>query len=191
MSDKKPLHRGRTKKFNTFILEPGQTLSEYNKLKKQWDNKLRASGFSDIEFVSRTGQVSSFFHGYSSQTLANQYDWSKEEYYRRCGLFLHHANWKALFSFQDRHINKFIWELHTDGQSFAELSIALEKRAQAWQHRRLIEAKLYKKRYKRDKPVQKNRRGSDSTSIFWVHTRFKQIEEVFFQWIKDNAAILD
>jgi hypothetical protein len=191
LSSKKPLHRGRTKKFNTFILEPGQTLSEFVKLKKQWDSKLKASGFSDIEFVTRDGQASPFFNGYSSQTLANQYDWSKEEYYRRAGLFLHHANWKELYPSIERHINKYIWTLWCDGKSFSELSQILEARRKRLEKKRFNANKLYKTKKKRKVRLQKARHLPDSTSVFWIHTRFKQIEAEFFKWIKENAEILD
>ena len=184
--DKRPLRgRSSTSKTIEFILEKDQTLSDYLKLKKQWDKKLHASGFHDIEFVKQNGVVSHLFHGYSSTGLGKAYDWSVEEYYRRAGLFLYHANWRLLYPKLTQHIYKFIWQLWTEGHGYVFITAELKKK-----HKELKQRRKYRRR-KAGKPIEKRRDSLEGCSLYWVHTKIKEIEQAMLQWIRDNPSILD
>lgn len=185
--DKKAL-RAKTKgkpRSIEFILEKGQTLAEYNKLRKLWDKKLSAAGHDDIEFVDGTGQVSRYFQGYSSQGLASAYDWSIEEYYRRASLFLHHAPWLKLYPTVHHYTYKFIWSLWCEGLTYLEISVRLKKR------QRKLRLKQAAARRRGDIKRKLRKLSTVGVSVFWVFNNIKLIEEQMHEWIRQNAEILD
>lgn len=80
---------------------------EWIRIRKEWDTKLKNSGHNDIEQYSAncTGHFSPFFYktagsksrSGSARTEAVQYRPETAEYYRRLGLFFHHAPLRDLF----------------------------------------------------------------------------------------------
>lgn len=105
------------------------------KLIKEWDRKLKESGFKDIEdrktdmLKSWSGTVAFNWevadkakqfeytqkYGYSSLTWKQ----SQEEYYRLAGQILHEAEFKS-----EQH--RMIWEAHAEGLSQAEIAKKLK-----------------------------------------------------------------
>lgn len=172
---KKRLHSRRPRKPQVeFILEPGQSLNEFNKLKRIWDKKLKQAGHADIEFISQTGRTSRYFQGYNSQTIGANFSEQTLEYFRRCGLFLHHANFKELFSWRDRAMNYWLWTLWCDGLNHQEITDRLAIKARQLERRRV-----------------KPRLNKQSKSIYWVHGRIKAIEAIMFTWFESNKAVLE
>lgn len=104
---------------------------QLNRLIKEWDEKLKASGFNDIEdrkrdtlkswsgtswLITTTNGVvkpSAKKTNYGYTTLA--WKESQAEYYRLAAQCLHEAEFKTT---QQR----LIWQLHSEGLSYAEIS---------------------------------------------------------------------
>ena len=172
---------------HNFTLEPGQSLADFNRLRTLWNKKLANSGLTSVEHIDSRGNISSFFNGYNSPSLAAQYDWSTEEYYRRCGLFLWQADWQVLFNKSDLTINRLLWQHWTDGQGYQFLTDLLVKRAKQLEKRRLSAAKRLRR--KRSKLI--GQRGPAYLSIWWVHGRIKAIEQVMTDWFRANPEWLD
>jgi len=97
----------------------------FKKLQNEWYKKLKDSGFEDIEtpggflkgLSSSSGKPSNK-EGYSwgERELYNK---SKEEYYRLAGHFLHDYKFES-------NIEKFIWELHSNGVSVRSIVSVLK-----------------------------------------------------------------
>jgi hypothetical protein len=86
---------------------------EFIKLNRQWRKKLRASSFKDIERSETQLSV------YSYQVYDN-YDPAVEDYYSKAQEFLNSYQ----FSTQ---LDQFIWQLHSEGKSYREISFCLEE----------------------------------------------------------------
>lgn len=110
----KAIHGLRSEKLNSagrqgigYYIPPTMDRNEWIKLRKLWNKKLQETNFDDIEQYSHdcSGHFSPFFvktkHNNSiwgsSASAARQYSSETAEYYRRVGLFLHHADLWALF----------------------------------------------------------------------------------------------
>lgn len=172
---KRRLHSRKTKRpLVEFILEPGQSLTEFNKLKKLWDRKLKQAGHVEIEHISATGRTSRYFQGYNSQTIGANYSEATAEYFRRCGLYLHHANWPKLYPTRARYTLKWMWELWCKGLKHQEITDLLAVRV-------LKQARRSRKKDAEVAPA----------SIYWVHTRIKELEQDMFDWFKKHPSYLD
>lgn len=119
-----------------------QTAHSLQQLVKDWDNRLKKSGFKDIEdrktgLLKKSGgdmvcdpvtfdrqgfQV--YDKGYSSTTWKD----SQAEYFRLAGHALHEREFKTIRQ-------RVIWQLHSEGLSFQEISevlnISLDKARRA------------------------------------------------------------
>lgn len=99
---------------------------EFRKLAKLWDEKLKNSGFEDIE---RRGQVDVneyFLKNYTSKDISQNlspdravYNEYKQNYFRLAGFFLHD------YSFTNS-TDKLIWDLHAQGKSMRRISRILK-----------------------------------------------------------------
>lgn len=147
------------------ILPPNISWSEYNKLRNKWYDLLQSQGHIDIEYFDRNGkgQASTLFkkgsetsYSGSSATISRNYSTETQEYYRLCGLFLHHADFKAIFGPKAR-IYKHIFMLHSEGVAYR--AIARESHKSSW-------------------PFKKDAKHS----VFWAHWHLKRIIKAMWDW---------
>lgn len=104
--------------------DPGTSQAQFAKLQKQWYAKLAKDGFEDIEWVNHStgkGQDSSFLKG--SLASGKQYHPGRELYYQLASNYL--QNCKNL---KNRPYHKFIWKLHSEGMTYAEIEAAVKKK---------------------------------------------------------------
>lgn len=84
-------------------------------LLKEWDLKLKASGFVDLEGSLTNTSTACFSDGRVSTARRLEYYQDSEEYFRVAGLFLHHY---AFSSPRD----KWVWRLHSEGLATRAIS---------------------------------------------------------------------
>lgn len=157
-----------------YYLPPGMSPQEWRKLKKKWDKKLLSTGHDEIEQFSNdcTGHFSPFFtktkHGKSlsgsSATVARIYKPDTEEYYRRLGLFYHHANFHNVFRGKSR-LYKRITKMLADGATYQQLVNWLRT----------------------DAPPSLRARKS----IFWAFYHVKYLEKKMKEWFSKHPDFLD
>lgn len=91
---------------------------DFAALKKEWYNKLKETGFEDIE------QDDNYLKSWTSSLVKarnkGSYSESKAEYYRIASHFLHDH---AFVSKKEQ----FIWERHSEGISIRNIAIALKQ----------------------------------------------------------------
>lgn len=93
-------------------------------LKKVWYQKLKESGFEDIEDVHSPREYLKTWHShyfenrYTPETFA-----SKAEYYQRAARFLYeyHFEWFEGSTLVN-HYEREIWRMHSEGMSFREIA---------------------------------------------------------------------
>lgn len=96
-------------------LQKTQSQDDLKALQKIWYEKLKKSGFVDIEDTNSSKQYlkswhSIYFHcRYTPQSFEE-----KQEYYRRAGIFLHDHKF-------DSRLEKAIWSLHSEGMSIQKI----------------------------------------------------------------------
>lgn len=92
---------------------------EFKALKAKWDKKLVDSGFEDIE------QEDGNLKFWAAHSYIKRHDQikieAKEEYYRLAGHFLFDYKFETLKE-------KEIWQLHSEGVPFRDISIILNKK---------------------------------------------------------------
>ncbi len=91
-----------------------QPMSKQNlkQLQAEWYGKLKNEGFKDIEQdEDNLKNWASFYFGvkYTPTTFEN-----KQEYYTLAGQFLYHHEFANMFE-------EFVWKLHSDGLTLAEI----------------------------------------------------------------------
>lgn len=101
---------------------------DFKKLQREWDAKLKASGFEDIEQrhdgnLKTWASARVFKEKRNGEYYENKavYYQSVEEYYRLAGQFLH------TYKF-DSDKERLIWEKHADGMSMNEITAYMKKR---------------------------------------------------------------
>jgi hypothetical protein len=156
-------------------LPPNVPLKEYQKLKKKWDKILEAAGHDEIEQFSTncTGHFSPFFikskHNRSlsgsSATVARTYKPDTEEYYRRLGLFYHHANFHNLFRGKSRLYKRLVMLLK-DGATYQNLVD-------------------YIKSERAPKSIRAKK------SIFWAHYHVKILEAKMAEWFIETNFLYE
>lgn len=120
--------------------------TEFNILKKIWDEKLKESGFKDIEYKSGSiaSGVPSSLRGATSNLRAKVE--STEEYYRMTYHFLNDHKFES-------ELEKVIWEYYTNGLSYRSISKILRTAGVSSFHKEEVMAvinkleKLMKARY--------------------------------------------
>lgn len=101
-------------------------------LKKKWEDKLKKSGFIDIEQPDgnlKTWDSLNFQKNYNSITSE-----AKQEYYRMAGHFLYENEW-------DTKEERLVWSLHSQGVSIRHIVIELKKRGYRT-YKRLVQDQL-------------------------------------------------
>lgn len=90
--------------------------AEFQKLAATWEKKLEKSGLENIE------QPDGKLKKWSADKFGRRPEWnaSKAEYYRAAGKFLYDYKFEAP-------VDKFVWEMHSNGHSRSEITVALKK----------------------------------------------------------------
>lgn len=117
--------------------------NKFKRLKAAWDKKLAKSGFKDIEVADSPKELLKTWDTYKfnkftnppKQPSKNSYDdnndprrfYERQDYYLKCAHLLT-SNYKFKSAKHRR-----IWELHSEGLSFAEIARAL-KCQKSWAH---------------------------------------------------------
>lgn len=152
-------------------------LTEFDKLRRVWNEKLAASGFEDIEFSNERpeSQLWSLFAGGSSSTALGlrQHDDGtfKQEYFILATHFLNNADFRKLFGTKGG-LYKYIWHLHSEGVSMrniARLLAGSRKVRKELQNMKLPYIRTYLRR---------------THSVFWVHTHIHIIRAEFLKYAK-------
>lgn len=93
-----------------------QSPAKFSKLQKEWYEKLKRSGFDDLEWTdhkSGEGHNSSFLR--NSRTGVNaRLDLNKELYYTMCRNWLTHAGPK-------KKIDRIMFEMHAEGKGYRDI----------------------------------------------------------------------
>jgi hypothetical protein len=84
-------------------------------LLKEWDARLKLSGFEDAEGGMVNGNNSCFSDGRMSTARRMEYFLDSEEYFRLAGLFFHHHKFESPR-------DKYVWRLHSEGFSTRAIS---------------------------------------------------------------------
>lgn len=120
---KKRKYKGDAPTLQNFLNNNSTELSEFLRLNSKWYNKLRKSGFTDIEFYDpRTGigQNSANMKGCRDAKYLQRHI-GNEEYFRRARAFLH----ICMFSCK---LDKLLWTQFSDGVSFREMARTAKQR---------------------------------------------------------------
>lgn len=107
--------------------------NEYEKLKALWYEKLKKSGFKDIEQDEYNLKIWST--QFTQQKSINTWQ-AKESYYNMANKFLHDYTFKS-------RLDQIIWEYHANGMSVRSIATTLKKariinRTGAWIHEFVI-----------------------------------------------------
>lgn len=166
------------------VTPSNMTMTQYQKLFKEWNRKLQDSGHNDIENIYPTpvGTFTPFFRkDPQSMTLSRDsthaleaYDSNTEEYYRMCRIYLEHCNWKQKFK-RMHGAYKFIFSMHTNGAAYNTIAKYFRTDAKT-------RLKLRQKYDVRPPSPTILRRQS----IFWVHTHIQKILACMFEWHKTH-----
>lgn len=100
------------------------TKAQFAKLQKQWYDKLAKEGFEDIEWVNHStgiGHDSGFLRG--SLVGGKAYHPGRDLYYQLATNYLMHCK-----SLRNRPYHKFLWKLHSEGQTYDEIEVAIAKK---------------------------------------------------------------
>jgi hypothetical protein len=84
------------------------------KLQKLWYEKLKHSGFRDIEVMDSDGSLDSPMMLQTFSGLAYRYDESVREYYLMASHYLFSGRFES-------NLAKHCWQMHADGQSYREI----------------------------------------------------------------------
>lgn len=87
--------------------------NDFKRLQKEWYDKLKASGFKDIENGRESNCVWQDAHVINNGKYNRFY--SNVDYYRQAGIFLHH------FQFESP-TDRAVWDLHTNGCTFRDIA---------------------------------------------------------------------
>src|SRR3954469_24220698 len=85
---------------------------QFKKLQREWDKKLKSTGFDDIEDRNSPREFLKRWHGSYFRAVWSD---SKEAYFTKARAFL---TW---FQFQSK-VEKEIWERHAEGQTLREIA---------------------------------------------------------------------
>lgn len=88
---------------------------KFQALRRQWYDKLKKTGFKDLEHTSNNGAVSPYLTRNSTGTLRNQYDVSTVLYFQIV------ANFATHYPF-DSKLDRLIMQFHADGMPYREMS---------------------------------------------------------------------
>ncbi len=158
--------------------------SDFAKLKKKWDEKLKKSGFQDIEFWQSDGQASPFFVGKekSASHTAAIIDHQKAEYYRLVGIFIERADWSNFkFKACSWKMAKRIYTLWGEGLTGIQIANKLGKVAMT-QYKKFLLAR----RKLRKSPNRYKLRRSGALKKKWFERRVREIDAYMYSWHRFN-----
>lgn len=125
--------------------------SEFKSLNDEWKQKLKDSGFADIE-----RDEDSLPDWSTAFARHPEYGRSKEEYYRLAGQFLHEYRFRG----PEGQWMKRIWELHANGTSIREIVDILNPGEKHWHTvRKKVQLSLAKLKRKMIEKCQKQLSG--------------------------------
>lgn len=111
---------------------------EFKKLKKEWDQKLKESGFEDIEFdENHLRKHDDYMFRNRLAKYGPTFFEAKQQYYRLAGQFLENHK------FEDSD-EKLIWQLHSDGVSGRDIVKELKKRGISPSYREHVDKVIHK-----------------------------------------------
>lgn len=172
MADDKSKSKSLSNFGGEYIVPKGMSKKQYIELQKKWNQKLKNSGFFDIEdFDVQNGTTSPFLYAApdsneisgSHFTISARIKPAQAEYYRLASMFNECADFVALFGESGGlcRTYKYIWNLHAQGKSYRHI--------------------LHKYNVMRRRNVRKTK------SIFWLHTHMMIITEAMYTWHKTDA----
>lgn len=161
-----------------YTLAPDQSLAQYKALETKWYSKIRAKGFSDIEWLDKRGFPSRFSRDYSLTRLRQVYDESTLEHFRRASIFLHDYSWAA-GSLGDMNpiLGRFIWAHYCAGYTLRETVRALNGTGPS-----IIQG---------PRPLKRtvNGRKKRPPTLFWVHLKLTTVLiPTFIKWCEGPGA---
>ncbi len=143
-------------------------------LYKEWNKKLKQSGFDDIEYKSDSGLVSGYFKdGGNALTLQQNYDEDVEFYYSKCREFLSTADWSELFA-ENALFYRYLWALYSEGVNYRAI-------AKIFNGQKPKKFKQYKVHY--------SLKRNHSHYYYFAHCH--KIKDIFWQWMGDEAQLDD
>lgn len=158
-----------------YFVPPTMSKDAWLKLRKTWDEKLRKSGHDEIEqfshdcsghftpyFIKTHGNKTGFSGGVAE--MARKYDPFKAEYYRRLGIFLHHANFHNIFRGRSRLYKRIVKHM-SEGAT--------------------LQAMLHYFEFKAPLTIR------HKWSIFWIYTRVHEVNAKMAAWFKRYPEWLD
>jgi hypothetical protein len=165
--------------------EFGLSRKDFQKIYTEWETKLKASGFNDIEYrsASHTGHFTPFFRSNgSTATFQALYDPAKAEYYLLATHFdawMHeklgnHTRWGRAFRGSSA-VYKQLWYLHIEGVPYRAVA--------------KIFSGIPTKYANGLKPIAKGL--VQSRSVFWAHTHTDLVLDLFWMWARDQGYNLD
>lgn len=90
-------------------------------LRAEWYERLRESGFEDIEWGAASGTFSPYLKGRNCVSLCRGYQYGIDEYYRLAGWYLHdNQEWPTEEERQ-------IWVWHASGDRGNEIALRLKR----------------------------------------------------------------
>jgi hypothetical protein len=161
-----------------YTLAPGQSPEQYKALETKWYSKIRAKGFSDIEWLDKRGFPSRFSRDYSLTRLRQVYNEPTLEYFRRASIFLHDFTWgnKDLRGLSPT-MGRYIWAHYCAGYTLREITKVLNGTKTS-----LIKGPI---------PSVRTVGGTKQRppTLFWVHYTLKhKLFPTFLEWCEGPGA---
>lgn len=179
--------RKRVKKAGTemgigYVIPDGVSKSDFRKLYAEWEAKLAASGFEDLEYraPAQTGKFSPYFkRNGSTATFQMIYDSAAEEYYSLARSFDAHMNvklsnghtrWAKYFRGKSE-MYRLLWSMHIEGVPYRAMAKEFAGIATEWRSD--------------IKRVPKHLRTRKTE--FWTHNHVHKILDLFWKWAKPKG----
>ena len=170
-----------------YIIPEGVDKAAFKAEYAKWEQKLKNSGFTDIEYrsPSQSGHFTPFFReNGSTATFMRLYDPAKEEYYALARSFNAYMNeyypgsncnrWGVYFR-GNVLMYKTLWYLHIEGVPYRAVAKAFSGKESKWlEGVKPVPAKLVQPR-----------------SVFWAHDKTSHILDLFWKWAKQNHSFDD
>lgn len=97
----------------------------FRKLQEEWDKKLKADGFDDIEPLNENGSRNTPYLKNHSIRIFNRYNASRADYYRLAGQFAEDTTSPIAMALTPS--QRLAWRMHADGQPLSRIREALPK----------------------------------------------------------------
>lgn len=105
---------------------PLSQAKKFDKLRTQWYQKLKDSGFEDIEDTHSPNEYLNAWHSSYFQTRYDRDEFEeKREYYDRARSYLEEQMQTIEYLIFSKQIDRLIWELYSEGMSLRQIAKAL------------------------------------------------------------------